>query len=114
MKYTNLARELGMSRQNLNSVFHRKSIDIELLQQLSEALDYNFFEALTPKRLRNRHTRLTQSSDGSQRSRVVVQIYVDDPITENEVLELVLPAHEVAYVQSLTSQAPVESGTQKE
>ena len=41
---TELAKELGKTRSNVNDIFKRKTIDTDLLYQLSTILNFNFFE----------------------------------------------------------------------
>lgn len=38
------ARKLGCNRTNAYKIFHRESIDTELLLKISQILHYNFFE----------------------------------------------------------------------
>lgn len=38
-----LARRINKSRQNVNHIFHRKSLDTDLLQIISKALEFDFF-----------------------------------------------------------------------
>ena len=40
------ARRLGIHRSTIYSLFHQKSIDIELLIHISEVLEYNFIEEI--------------------------------------------------------------------
>ncbi len=40
---TELARRISTSKQNVYGIYRRSSIDTELLQKLSKALDYDFF-----------------------------------------------------------------------
>jgi hypothetical protein len=40
---TELARRIRTSKQNVYGIYRRSSIDTELLQKLSKALDYDFF-----------------------------------------------------------------------
>ena len=42
MKITSFARELGFDRKRIYSIFNSKSIDTDLLVQISKILDYNF------------------------------------------------------------------------
>lgn len=46
---TAFANQLGMKRNNLYSIFKRKSVDVDLLFQLSEALNYDFFKIYSTK-----------------------------------------------------------------
>jgi len=46
-----LARAIGKSRPNVNSIFTRETIDIELLYKISKALSFDFF-ALYSDRLK--------------------------------------------------------------
>ena len=42
--YSHFAKTIGKSRQNVNSqIFKKKSIDTDLLAQISEVLEFNFF-----------------------------------------------------------------------
>lgn len=41
---TELGEMIGTSKQNVYSIYRRNSIDAELLQKISEALGYNFFQ----------------------------------------------------------------------
>jgi transcriptional regulator with XRE-family HTH domain len=38
------ARLINRSRQNVQDILERESLDTQLLQEVSKALDYNFFE----------------------------------------------------------------------
>ncbi len=40
---TEFARRINKSRENIYSIFTRKSIDTSLLAKISEVLDYDFF-----------------------------------------------------------------------
>jgi len=42
-----LAKQLYCDRTNIYKIFHRASIDCELLLKISEALNYNFFKYYT-------------------------------------------------------------------
>ena len=42
-KIAELARAIGKSRPNVNSIFTRETIDIELLYKISKALSFDFF-----------------------------------------------------------------------
>lgn len=44
---TELARIIGTTRGNVNSIFKRESIDTELLFKISKALNFNFFNLYT-------------------------------------------------------------------
>jgi transcriptional regulator with XRE-family HTH domain len=41
-------RRINMSRENVYSIFKRKSIDTELLSRISKVLEYDFFQYYTP------------------------------------------------------------------
>lgn len=41
---TELAEKVNTSKQNIYSIFKRKSLDTQLLKQISKALDYDFFQ----------------------------------------------------------------------
>jgi transcriptional regulator with XRE-family HTH domain len=41
------ARMINKSRQNVQDILKRESLDTHLLKQISKALDYNFFELFT-------------------------------------------------------------------
>ncbi len=41
---TTLGKKIGTSSQNVQDIFKRQSIDAELLQKISKALDYDFFD----------------------------------------------------------------------
>lgn len=43
VKLTVLAEQIHTSKQNLNHIFKRESIDTNILLKLSNALEYNFF-----------------------------------------------------------------------
>ncbi|MCB9230827.1 MAG: hypothetical protein H6581_04155 [Bacteroidia bacterium] len=43
MTKSELARRINKARQNINDILNRKSIDTELLYNISVALDYDFF-----------------------------------------------------------------------
>ena len=44
-----LARAIGKSRPNVNSIFTRETIDIELLYKISKALSFDFFALYSDK-----------------------------------------------------------------
>ncbi|MEW6468947.1 MAG: helix-turn-helix transcriptional regulator [Bacteroidota bacterium] len=44
MTVSEFARRINKSRENVYSIFNRKSIDTELLQEISRVLQYDFFE----------------------------------------------------------------------
>jgi len=105
VKFTWLAEQLHMSRQNLNSVFQRHALDVELLQNLSDLLDYNFFDHVTPERFRNLETATETTSDVqepaaseqyAQKPKITIQITVEDPEIERKLLELVLSEDQLA------------------
>jgi hypothetical protein len=41
---TELGRLINTSKQNVNGIFKRRSIDSDLLKKLSKALEYDFFQ----------------------------------------------------------------------
>lgn len=47
MDITQLAQKVNRSRTNMYDIFSRRSIDSSLLADLSIALNYNFFSALS-------------------------------------------------------------------
>jgi transcriptional regulator with XRE-family HTH domain len=49
-----LARRLHMSPANVHKIFKRVTIDAHLLRELSNILDYDFFEYFTPEVARTR------------------------------------------------------------
>lgn len=44
MTVSEFARRINKSRENIYSIFSRKSIDTELLSVISEVLEYDFFQ----------------------------------------------------------------------
>ena len=44
MTVSELARQLNCERTNVYTIFRRRTIDVELLAQLSEILDHNFLD----------------------------------------------------------------------
>jgi transcriptional regulator with XRE-family HTH domain len=47
MKKSEFARRINKTSQNVYDIFERKSIDTGLLRQISEVLEFNFFETLS-------------------------------------------------------------------
>lgn len=43
MTISEFGRRINKSRENVYSIFERKSIDTALLEKISEVLEYNFF-----------------------------------------------------------------------
>lgn len=41
---TELGRRINTSKQNVYGIFHRKSVDSDLLKSISQALQYDFFQ----------------------------------------------------------------------
>jgi transcriptional regulator with XRE-family HTH domain len=48
MSKAELARRLHMSSANVHKIFKRSSVDVALLRELCNILDYDFFEHFTP------------------------------------------------------------------
>jgi transcriptional regulator with XRE-family HTH domain len=44
---TEFAKRINKSRENVYSIFTRKSIDTNLLSKISEVLEYDFFKSLS-------------------------------------------------------------------
>jgi transcriptional regulator with XRE-family HTH domain len=44
IKITELAKRMNTSQRNLYSIFKRKTITVDMLKEVSEALNYDFFE----------------------------------------------------------------------
>lgn len=44
MSVSELARQLNCERTNVYTIFRRRTVDVELLAQLSEILDHNFLD----------------------------------------------------------------------
>lgn len=44
MNKSEFGRRINMSRQNVDSIFNRPSVDTELLAKISEVLNYDFFQ----------------------------------------------------------------------
>ena len=49
MSKSEFARRINTTPQNIYGIFKRKSIDSDLLTQISEVLEYNFFEYFSNK-----------------------------------------------------------------
>lgn len=47
MKKSEFARRINKSRQNVQDIFKRQSLDTHLLLDICKVLDYNFFEILS-------------------------------------------------------------------
>jgi len=98
IKFTYLSEALSMSRQNLNSVFQRKSVDLVLLYKFSEVLDYNFFYDVMPDRFKDdgsisRGSMVNEPEEpynAAKKPRITLQIAIHDPSVEQEVLGLIL------------------------
>jgi len=48
MTVTEFASRINKSRENAYSIFNRKTIDTNLLQLISEVLDFDFFKQMSP------------------------------------------------------------------
>lgn len=48
MSVSEFGRRINKSRENVYSIFKRKTIDTGLLSTISKVLDYDFFELYTP------------------------------------------------------------------
>ena len=48
MTVSEFARRINKSRENVYSIFRRKSIDTALLARIGEVLEHDFFEYYTP------------------------------------------------------------------
>jgi transcriptional regulator with XRE-family HTH domain len=49
MPKAELARRLNMSPANVHKIFKRRSVDVKLLQDISNILDYDFFRHFAPE-----------------------------------------------------------------
>ena len=49
MTISQFAEHLHYKRQNINNIFRRKKIDIELLVEISKVLNHNFIEEICKK-----------------------------------------------------------------
>lgn len=58
MQVTEFGRRINKSRENVYSIFRRKSIDTGLLLTISKVLDHDFFQYYTP--LANQVEKLTE------------------------------------------------------
>lgn len=47
MSKSEFARRINKSRQNVQDIFNRESLDTKLLSDISNVLDYNFFTMLS-------------------------------------------------------------------
>ncbi|MEM0996665.1 MAG: hypothetical protein AAGN35_06285 [Bacteroidota bacterium] len=54
-----IAQELGMSRGNLDKIYHKESLNSDLLARLSLALNYDFFMHVNPFR-QDEHSNIRQ------------------------------------------------------
>jgi transcriptional regulator with XRE-family HTH domain len=45
---TEFGNRIGVANQNVNRIFEKKSIDINKLMEISEALEYDFFQYFKP------------------------------------------------------------------
>jgi len=48
MTISEFGRRINKSRENVYSIFNRKTIDTGLLQKISDVLEYDFFQYYTP------------------------------------------------------------------
>lgn len=53
MTISEFGRRINKSRENVYDIFKRKTIDTGLLSQISDVLDYDFFQHLTPLKAEN-------------------------------------------------------------
>lgn len=63
-----LAEELSCKRQNVYDIFHRKSIDTDLLVKISQLIDYDFIDIVYGPLMPNRtiHVELDFDIDGDK------------------------------------------------
>jgi hypothetical protein len=50
IKKSEFARRINKSRQNVQDIFKRQSLDTKLLADVSKVLDYNFFELISSEK----------------------------------------------------------------
>lgn len=92
MSKTELSRRLNMSSTNIHKIFKRDSIDTELLQRLSEQLNYNFFSYYVSKN--NDLPTLAEDTKGSYQTEQQLRL-------EQLEKELALMQKEILYLKEI-------------
>ncbi|MGV3632269.1 MAG: helix-turn-helix domain-containing protein [Bacteroidota bacterium] len=72
MTISEFSRRLNNSRENVYSIFKRKSIDTALLYKISMVLDYNFFELFQFENKRN----LAQELEECKNETIMLKEYI--------------------------------------
>lgn len=90
LSVSEVARRVKTSRQNIYTIFERRSTDTELLQRVGEALKYDFFQHYSnPSSPKTEEDAPDTSKKAENKRRVVLQIEVDED-KQNDILKLVL------------------------
>ncbi len=75
---TELAQILDQSRNNINNIFSRKSVDSDLLYSISQAIEFDFFELYSEKLKLKTENNLTISTS---REELIQKVHL---LTRNE------------------------------
>lgn len=79
MTFSKVAVQVGMTPQNLNGLFKRKSIDLALLKKFVDVVDYDFFADLARK---ERSMASEPAGEYNQRRAVQVTVSLDGTAQE--------------------------------
>jgi hypothetical protein len=108
---TELARRINKSRQNVQDIFERKSIDTDLLEIISRALDFDFFVLYQP----NKTDRVLELQEDllylRKQNRVLTDVLDKSikPLTRQQVVSKIV-AHLNKLVTVTLSNGDVKSG----
>jgi transcriptional regulator with XRE-family HTH domain len=83
MSKAELARRLHMSPANVHKIFKRSSVDADLLRNISNILDYDFFQHFEPEVKRHKERHILDIDD----TQVLFIRYVVDLQTRVKLLE---------------------------
>ena len=86
MTLTSFANKLNKERSTVYNIFDRESLDTALLQQISEILNYNFFQLF----INNEPQKPVAHNTTRKKHKISVQIEIDDPDKEQEILKIIL------------------------
>lgn len=89
MKVQAFADKINYSRQNVNGIFKRSSLDTDLLLKISNVLNHDFFTLyVKQENILNEHQEKYHTKS-KKKYKVSIVISVDDDNTESDILQLV-------------------------
>ncbi|MBX9850207.1 MAG: helix-turn-helix domain-containing protein [Cytophagaceae bacterium] len=112
MKKSEFGRRINRSRQNVQDIFRRQSLDTELLSEISKALNYNFFQLLSDKQTAPSSGHVMEEQTGYRKNAKADKQKYQSQI-ENLNKQLKLAQKEITYLKKINGLLEKKKGARK-